>query len=109
MIVNRAGPELVSDGLVRRTRTGRPGDLPMLTEGLAAAGVDTSLAGALAGELGDFDLRQQLQSDNAERLDALDLPVVRLPELTPPVDLGGLYELAELLAAGLGEERVVPA
>ena len=109
VIVNRAGPELVSDGLVKRTRTGRPGDLPMLTEGLAAAGVDTSLAGALAGELGDFDLRQQLQSDNAERLDALDLPVVRLPELTPPVDLGGLYELAELLAGGLGEERVVPA
>jgi hypothetical protein len=102
-IVNRAGPELVSDGLVRRTRTGRPGDLPMMAEGLAAAGVDGELAAALAQELGDFELRQQLQSENAEKLEALDLPMIRLPELTPPVDLGGLYELAEVLARGIDE------
>ena len=101
VIVNRARPELVSDGLIRRTRTGRPGDLPMLTEGLAAAGVDAELAAALAQELGDFDLRQQLESENAEQLEVLELPIVRLPELTPPVDLGGLYELAALLVAGL--------
>jgi anion-transporting ArsA/GET3 family ATPase len=109
VIVNRARPELVRDGLVKRTRTGRPADLPMLTEGLAAAGVDTALAGALADELGDFDLRQQLQTENAERLDALDLPVVRLPELIPPVDLGGLYELAELLAGELAADQIEPA
>jgi anion-transporting ArsA/GET3 family ATPase len=109
VIVNRARPELVRDGLVKRTRTGRPGDLPMLTEGLAAAGVDTALAAVLADELGDFDLRQQLQTENAERLDALDLPVVRLPELIPPVDLGGLYELAELLARELAADQIEPA
>ncbi len=109
VIINRAQPELVRDGLVKRTRTGRPSDLPMLTEGLAAAGVDTALAGALADELGDFDLRQQVQRENAERLDALDLPAVRLPELIPPVDLGGLYELAEVLATEMAADQIEPA
>ena len=101
VIINRARPELVSDGLVRRTRTGRPADLPMMAEGLAAAGVDADLASVLAQELGDFDLRQQLESDNAEQLEVLGLPMVRLPELTPPVDLGGLFDLAEILRAGV--------
>ena len=81
----------------------------MLTEGLAAAGVDTALAGDLADELGDFDLRQQVQRENAERLDALDLPTVRLPELIPPVDLGGLYELAEVLATDIAADQIEPA
>ena len=109
VIINRARPELVRDGLVKRTRTGRPGDLPMLTEGLSAAGVNTALAGALADELGDFDLRQQVQRENADRLNALDLPAVRLPELIPPVDLGGLYELAEVLATDMAADQIEPA
>lgn len=97
-IVNRARPELVPDGVFRRTRTGRPADTARLAEGLDAAGVDSALAPGLARELSDFDRRQQVQSENAERLDVLGLPIVRLPELSPPVDLGGLYELAQLLA-----------
>ena len=98
MVVNRARPELVRDGVFRRTRTGRPADVARLADGLDAAGVDPDLAAGLAQELSDFDLRQQVQNENAERLAVLELPLVRLPELSPPVDLGGLYELAQLLA-----------
>ena len=97
VVVNRARPELVRDGVFRRTRTGRPADVARLAEGLAAAGVDAGLAAGLALELSDFDLRQQVQNENAERLEVLALPVVRLPELNAPVDLGDLYELARLL------------
>ncbi len=97
-IVNRARPELFGAGVVKRSKNGRANDLTTLIEGLTAAGVDTALAAPLADELADYDLRQQVQESNAERLDAARLATVRLPELSPPIDLGSLYELAEILA-----------
>ena len=98
VIVNRARPALVDAGLVRRTPTGRLANMKGLASGLAEAGVDAALAPVLGQELADYQLRQQVQQENAQRLATLDLPTVRLPELSPPVDLGGLYDLAEILA-----------
>ena len=109
VVVNRARPDLVRDGVFRRTRTGRPADVARLAEGLDRAGVDPGLAAGLAQELSDFDLRQQVQSENAERLAVLYRPVVRLPELSPPVDLGGLYELAQLLEPVARPDHQAPA
>ncbi|MEP6852718.1 MAG: ArsA-related P-loop ATPase [bacterium] len=97
VIVNRNRPELFAPGLVRRTATGRLGERKLLGEGLATAGVGAALAAPLGQQLADYVLRLDVQEDNAGRLRALDLPITRLPELTPPVDLGGLYELAALL------------
>jgi hypothetical protein len=38
--------------------------------------------------------RQQVQEENAARLDALHLPRIELPDLNPPVELGELKDLA---------------
>lgn len=96
VVVNRARPELIEPGLLRAGKAARA----TLARGLDAAGIDTALADDLALELADYARRQQVQADNAARLDAAGHPGVRLPELTSPVDLGDLYELAEILTHG---------
>jgi anion-transporting ArsA/GET3 family ATPase len=97
-IVNRARPELVDAGLIKRTKTGRLSNLKGLATSLESVGIDAILAPRLGQELTDYQLRQEVQRENAERLAVLKLPTVRLPELSPPVDLGGLYDLASILA-----------
>lgn len=100
VIVNRARPELVADGALdgdARTK---------LMAGLKAVGLDEAFAAPLEAQLREYAERQQLQDDSAEQLDHLHLPITRLPELSPPVDLGGLFELAddlEPVVTGEGE------
>ena len=43
--------------------------------------------------------RQQVQDENAARLDTLDLPRIELPDLNPPVELGELMDLAACFQA----------
>ena len=91
VIVNRARPTLVHEGQVgKRGRV----DLAMLGRGLAAAGIDAALSRPLAAQLVEYADRQAIQVENLARLDVVDAPQVELPELTPPLDLGVLNELA---------------
>jgi anion-transporting ArsA/GET3 family ATPase len=91
VIVNRARPTLISDGQV-----GADGsvDVEQLAAGLARANIGAEQAPALAIEMAAYAERQQVQEQNAARLDALDLPRIELPDLNPPVELGELMDLA---------------
>src|SRR5215475_2087318 len=73
-------------------------DLPALAEGLSAAGLDgAALAGTLAAEAVEHAQRWALEDRNRAVLAELGLPTYELPFLAGPVDLGGLYELADLM------------
>jgi len=88
VIVNRARPELV--GAVAPNPDA-------LAAGLASVGLDPELAAGLTAEMADYGTRQRVQELAAAELAGLGVPVRRLPELAPPVDLGSLFELAEAL------------
>ncbi len=88
VIVNRARPELVGAGVPNTAE---------LAEGLAAVGLSAELAAGLATEMVDYGVRQRVQASAAAELVTIEAPLRRLPELAPPVDLGGLFELAEAL------------
>jgi anion-transporting ArsA/GET3 family ATPase len=88
LVVNRARPALVP--------AGRP-DPALLAEGLTAAGLDPALAPALAEEVGGYAERQDVQAQAAADLEQAGVPIVELPELPPPLDLGSLFELADAL------------
>jgi anion-transporting ArsA/GET3 family ATPase len=96
VVVNRARPALIADGQV--SADGGV-DTKALTAGLRKAGVAAAHTPALAHEMVEYAQRQRLQADNRERLAALDLPLVTLPELNPPVGLGELAELARCFDA----------
>ena len=74
-----------------------PLDTAELRDGLTAAGLDVRLAPALAVEAAEHAERWQVEDRNRATLAELGLPTTELPFLPGPVDLGGLYELAELL------------
>jgi anion-transporting ArsA/GET3 family ATPase len=92
VVVNRARPTLVGDGQLRPDGTV---DLAELRHGLAAAGVDAALAEPLAGQFVEYADRQAVQAENRARLADIPASRIELPDLTPPVDLGELNELAE--------------
>lgn len=98
VIVNRARPMLITDD-----QLGADGrvDEAVLTAALRSAGVPEAYASILGDEMAEYAQRQRVQHQNAERLDALDLPRVELPGLTPSVALG---ELKDLAAAFLVDE-----
>lgn len=88
IIVNRARPELVPSAAPTAAA---------LAGGLREAGLDEALAPGLLVELQNYAERQDVQERAAAELQAIDAPVRRLPELAPPVDLGGLFSLADEL------------
>jgi anion-transporting ArsA/GET3 family ATPase len=93
VVVNRARPALIADPY------SPPVDVDELTVGLARADIGKMHAAALAAEVTDYADRQRIQSENALRLDALDVPRVELPDLNPPVETGELNELAAFFTA----------
>lgn len=97
VIVNRARPVLVPDTVLGTGKAAGRVDEALLAKGLSEAGLDTGLAGALAVEVEDYAERQQVQAAADEALTATGHPVVRLPELGRPLDLGSLFELADAL------------
>jgi anion-transporting ArsA/GET3 family ATPase len=99
VVVNRARPTLVMPGQVDATGDA---DVAQIAAGLAAVHVPAAHAAALAAEMADYAARQELQSGNAERLDALAPPRITLPDLNPPVELGELHELAACFHGGTG-------
>jgi anion-transporting ArsA/GET3 family ATPase len=75
-----------------------------LAEGVNAAGLgpkraEASVIDALLAEAVDHAARVALERQERARIEELDRPVYTLPALPDGIDLGGLYELAELLRA----------
>ena len=97
VIVNRARPTIITDGQVAPDGSV---DLKQLTAGLKKAGVSAPHAPALAAEMADYARRQQVQDENAARLDTVALPRIELPDLNPPVEIGELKDLAACFTEG---------
>jgi hypothetical protein len=76
-------------------------DLEALRAGLEKAGLDApdQLVRALAAEATDHATRVALEERGRDALAGLDRPSYELPLLPDSIDLAGLYELAETLAA----------
>jgi len=88
LLVNRARPALVTAGAPEPA---------LLAQGLTEAGLDPALAPALAAGLDAYGQRQAVADRAAAELDQAGVPITRLPELPPPLDLGSLFELADAL------------
>jgi anion-transporting ArsA/GET3 family ATPase len=91
IVVNRVRPTLIVDGQVALDASV---DTKLLTAGLRKVAVPAAHVPALAREMADYAERQRLQAENRARLAVLDQPLIELPELNPPVELGELAELA---------------
>jgi anion-transporting ArsA/GET3 family ATPase len=102
IIVNRARPALVAAGQVAQDGSI---DMHLLRQGLDIAGVDAAFSAPLARQFGEYAERQRVQTENEARLDAIKLPRVVLPDLSPPVDVGELNELAGYLLGTREEAR----
>ena len=99
VIVNMSRPPLLPEPALVGAAAGRV-DLTELRAGLTAAGLDPKLATALSGEAVEHAERWEIEDQNRATVAALGLPTYELPFLPGPVDLGALYELAEILRAG---------
>jgi anion-transporting ArsA/GET3 family ATPase len=77
-------------------------DAGEVTSGLKRAGIDPNdqLLAALLGEAADHAGRVELEARERGVLTELGRPLIELPLLAEAVDLAGLYDLAQLLAAG---------
>jgi hypothetical protein len=71
-------------------------DVAELADGLASAGLDPSLAPALAAEASEHAARVALEERGRDALGEADRPTYEVPVLAD-VDLGSLYAVAELL------------
>jgi len=98
VVVNRVTTPVLR---TRELAAAARGDLPLeqVCETLALAGLaDVGvLADALAVEAAQAATRASLQRRERLAVAALGHPVLELPELPAPPDLGGLYELADAL------------
>ncbi len=99
VIVNRnIPPFLPADDLVKAA----DGDIDVdaVRAGLARAGItltDPDFAGLLTETI-EHATRVQARAESATQLENLHVPVLELPTIADGVDLGSLYELAEVLA-----------
>ncbi|GAA4812909.1 ArsA-related P-loop ATPase [Actinomycetospora chlora] len=98
VLVNRVRPSRLPATALAGAATGA-GLGSGLRSGLEAAGLflkDDEVDGLVA-ETVEHAERVQIEGAVRSRLDAAGLPQLELPELSEGVDLGGIYELAELL------------
>ncbi|MHC1563313.1 ArsA-related P-loop ATPase [Actinomycetospora sp. C-140] len=99
VLVNRVRPSRLPATALTGAATGAGPDTAGLRSGLEAAGLflkDEEVDGLIA-ETVEHAERVQVEAAVRSRLDAAGLPQLELPELAEGVDLGGIYELAELL------------
>lgn len=99
VIVNRNIPAFLPDDALARA-VGGDIDADAVRAGLSRAGIDMPDAGfaGLLTETIEHASRIQARSESALELDKLHVPRLELPTITDGVDLGSLYELAEVLA-----------
>jgi anion-transporting ArsA/GET3 family ATPase len=102
VIVNRARPALIGEGLLGADDQA---DIKLLASGLRKASIPVAHAAALAQEMREYAIRQRIELETAARLDELALPRIQLPDLNPPVELGELKQLAAcFVGPGAGDE-----
>lgn len=100
VIVNMTRPPLLPEPALAAAAAGTV-DTAELTAGLKAAGLAVGLAAVLAEEAVEHAERWEVEDRNRAAVTALGLPTLELPFLPDTVDLGGLYELAEILRDSL--------
>lgn len=96
VIVNRQQPRLLPAAAADGADLGAA-----VAAGIAGSGIDAGLAPALADGLRRHLVRAAVQDANAAALEAIDAPIVALPEQPGRIDLAALFELARYLRAGL--------
>jgi anion-transporting ArsA/GET3 family ATPase len=99
VIVNRCIPAYLQPDDLAKAAEGAV-DADTVRAGLAGAGVkldDTDFAGILTETI-QHATRLAARAESAEQLDEINVPRLELPSLADGVDLGSLYELAEMLA-----------
>ena len=102
VIVNAVRAPALAPADLRAAEHGKV-DLPALRRGLKGAGLDQALAPTLAGEAVEHAARVALEERGRDALTELHRPTYELPLLPDAIDLGGLYELAQMLRdQGLG-------
>jgi anion-transporting ArsA/GET3 family ATPase len=102
VIVNMTRPPLLDDDDLDAAEAGT---LPeqAIRAALEQCGLtlhEDDIAPALLREARDHAQRVALERREAQRLAELDVPTIALPLLSSGIDLGGLYQLAELLSEG---------
>lgn len=102
VMVNMTRPPLLSDAqLLMAEHDTLPAEA--IRAALGAAGLaahEDEILPALLAEASDHAQRVALERREMERIEDLDLPTFVLPLLSGGIDLGGLYELADILTAG---------
>jgi anion-transporting ArsA/GET3 family ATPase len=98
VLVNRVRPPRLPAHSVTAAADGRV-DESGVREGVRAAGLDLSPEDVegLVDETVEHAIRLRMEQRAKDKLAEADLPTLELPELADGVDVGGLYELAELL------------
>jgi anion-transporting ArsA/GET3 family ATPase len=99
VIVNRNIPTYLEPTDLAKAAEGDV-DADSVREGLAKAGIklsDSDFAGLLTETI-QHATRITARAENAQQLDALQVPRLELPAISDGVDLGSLYELSESLA-----------
>jgi hypothetical protein len=96
VIVNRARPCVVPEEL---TEPGHAVDPGLIAAGLEQVNLSRALAPGLAAEISDYADRLRIEQENERGLDKVDAPRVELPDLTPPVEISELHELARVFCA----------
>lgn len=102
VVVNMTRPPLLDAGELALARSG---GLPVddIRSALGRAGLgahEDVIVPALVAEAEDHARRVALEEREMARIRGLDLPTFSLPLLSGGIDLGGLYELADILHAG---------
>jgi hypothetical protein len=100
VLVNMAREPLLDEQDLTRAREGSL-DLEGLAAGLKEVGIDASgdLPAVLAAEAADHANRVALETRERVDLAELGRPLYELPLLPEAIELGGLYQLAEILRA----------
>jgi len=99
IIVNAATESHFDAGVLSAIATGQL-EIDQVASGLALAGVEpeSGLLRALASESANHAFRVLAEQDCRSRLAASGVPMLSLPRLVDGADLGGVYQLADLLA-----------
>jgi len=99
VIVNRNIPPFLPARNLAKAAKGEV-DADAVRAGLSRAGItlsDADFAGLLTETI-EHASRISARSESSRELDKLNVPRLELPTIADGMDLGGLYELAEILA-----------